>query len=446
VSDPPPPSSTGAGPAPGGSLVGTRFAERYQVEELLGQGAMGTVYRAEHIHMRKAVAIKVLNPEIAGLSEISARFEREAIAAGRIEHPHVAKAMDFGRMPDGGFYLVLEFVRGRPLTELLAEGPLAPVRALRITRQIAEAMVAAHQAGVVHRDLKPDNVMLAEKEDVTDFVKVLDFGVAKLERTESDESSPITRFGAVLGTPEYMAPEQAGGGTVDHRADLYAVGVMLYEMLAGNPPFTGPDAVSVLTQQLTEPLPHLPETVPHGVAAIVMGLVDKDPDDRIASAAELITRIDQAFSEIEAAATVIMIPERTLAGTAQDGAPSQRRSLAIPIAAGAALLLLVAVAATAASFSSDTPVETLRASRSRVEVPKVVALPPPSASAVASAAPPEETAEPEASASAEPPAPAARSSARSSTKNKSTPKKTSAKPQKRKTGPFGIYIPPISKW
>src|SRR5688572_26918280 len=211
--------------------------------------------------MRKAVAIKVLHREMTTYPEIVARFEREAVAAGRIEHPHVAAATDFGKLDDGSFYLILEYVEGRSLGSVIdSDGPLPQGRALTIARQIADALSAAHAAGIVHRDLKPDNVMLIEREGFADWVKVLDFGIAKLhiEETDPERSQPLTQMGTVFGTPQYMSPEQGQGHTVDARADLYTLGIILYEMLAGKLPFHADDLVVLITRHITEPPPPLP--------------------------------------------------------------------------------------------------------------------------------------------------------------------------------------------
>jgi len=328
------------------ALVGTILAERYRIEELLGQGGMGTVYRAEHVHMKRTVALKVLHPEIAAVTEIAARFEREAIAVGRIEHPNVAKAMDFGRLPDGSFYLVVEYVKGTSLRELIQRGPLAPPRALDIARQIAGAIKAAHEAGVVHRDLKPDNVMLGERDGVSGHVKVLDFGVAKLASDEASAGSPITRYGAIVGTFEYMAPEQGGGGAVDHRADLYALGVILYELLSGRPPFSSDEPLVMLSKHFVEPPPPLPDSVSEKTSAIVFELLAKDPAARIQSAAELIARIDEAQAELGASAAESQ-PEPTTIddGTgALEATERPRRSRFALALAGAAVMALMALA------------------------------------------------------------------------------------------------------
>ena len=275
------------------ALLGTLLAGRYRIEELIGSGGMGAVYRAEHVHMRKAVAVKVLHKEMTAFPEVVARFEREAVAAGRIEHPHVVSASDFGQLEDGSFYLVLEFIEGQSLAKLVSKaGALSPIRALCITRQIVEALQAAHGVGIVHRDLKPENVMLVDKDDDPDFVKVLDFGIAKIKVEETVEQPALTQIGTVFGTPEYMSPEQARGELVDARADLYTVGVILFEMLAGVSPFKDDDLVVVLTRHLTADPPPLPSSVDPMIVDLVRLLLRKNRDERVQSAAELIERID----------------------------------------------------------------------------------------------------------------------------------------------------------
>jgi len=279
----------------GAELIGTIVAGRYRLERLLGAGGMGSVYRGEHVHMKKPVAVKVLHREMTALPEMVARFEREAVAAGRIEHPNVVTASDFGRLDDGSFFLVLEFVEGTPLAKVLdKEHVLPPERALHITRQIADALGAAHALRIVHRDLKPDNIMLVDRENYRDFVKVLDFGIAKVRmQDETGKTQQLTQLGTVFGTPEYMSPEQARGNPVDGRGDLYALGVMLYEMLAGKTPFKADDLIVVLTRHITEPPPPLSEKIPGPVRELVMKLLAKSPDERYQSAPELVLEIDR---------------------------------------------------------------------------------------------------------------------------------------------------------
>ncbi len=288
-----PDSAADSGEEGAEALVGQVLADRYQVEALLGSGGMGSVYRAEHVHMRKAVAVKVLHREMTYLPEVVARFEREAVAAARIEHPNVAGAKDFGRLPDGSFYLVLEYVEGRSLRRVLdEEGTLDAARALNIAGEITAALAAAHASGIVHRDLKPDNVMLVPRPGERDAVKVLDFGIAKLSAEDTRDQPALTRVGSVFGTPEYMSPEQAVGQAVDARSDLYTVGILLYEMLEGHTPFAGEgDMVGVLTRQMTAEPPPLSAGIDPELSALVMTQLAKSPDGRIQTADELLSRL-----------------------------------------------------------------------------------------------------------------------------------------------------------
>ncbi len=281
--------------------VGTVLADRYRLDALLGEGGMGRVYQAEHVLMRKRVAVKILHAELTRVPEVVARFEREAMAAANIEHPNVAAATDFGKLDDGSVFLVLEFVQGKNLRDEIAEGPIPPARAAHITRQIAAALEAAHALGIVHRDLKPENVMLIDKAGDQDFVKVLDFGVAKVPigeptKAKSSHGNPITKAGMVFGTPEYMAPEQALGQPVDGRADLYALGVIFYEMLSGQRPFSSKSTVGILGQQLSKPPPRLQErcpgiVVPPSIEGIVLKLLAKEPHERFANAGDVVTAL-----------------------------------------------------------------------------------------------------------------------------------------------------------
>ncbi len=302
-----------SGPTPSGqsgdARVGTTLADRYRIDALIGEGGMGRVYAAEHVLMRKRLAIKVLHRELTSMPEVVARFEREAMAAANIEHPNVAAATDFGKLADGAVFLVLEYVQGKSLRDEVAMGPIAPERALHIARQIAAGLGSAHSLDIVHRDLKPENVMLVEKGGDPDFVKVLDFGIAKVPIGEvpnpgdTPAHTPITKAGMVFGTPEYMAPEQALGQTVDGRADLYALGVILYEMLSGSRPFSSQSQVGILGQQLSKLPPKISERapgiiVPPTVEAVATRLLQREASDRFQSAAEVVDVINRLLAPI----------------------------------------------------------------------------------------------------------------------------------------------------
>jgi serine/threonine-protein kinase len=279
---------------------------------------MGAVYQAEHTLMRKRMAIKVLHPEMTRLPEVVQRFEREAMAAAHIDHPHVVTATDFGKLEDGSFFLALEYVEGKSLREVIAQGRLELGRALHIGRQIAAALSRAHSLKIVHRDLKPENVMLVVRDGDRDFVKVLDFGIAKVqigELTAGDVSQArpdqplLTQAGMVYGTPEYMAPEQALGQPVDARADLYALGCIMYEMLCGVRPFDAESKVALLGMQVTAPVPAMatkaPDAnIPPEVEALVSRLLAKEASERLGDARELIDGITVILSQLVSAGKI----------------------------------------------------------------------------------------------------------------------------------------------
>src|SRR5436853_2180388 len=221
-------------------LIGKTLAGKYLVEELIKHGGMGAVYRGKHILMEKTVAIKVLRPSLAVDDVVVARFSREAKAASRISHPHAVSVTDFGEDENGVVFLVMEYLDGRTLKDIIkSEGPMPLERALEIIRQVSGALDAAHQQGVIHRDLKSDNIMLS-RTNGGEWAKVLDFGIAKIQQPEGVRDHDITAANLVIGTPQYMSPEQCSQtGPLDARADVYSLGVILYEMLAGRVPFTG---------------------------------------------------------------------------------------------------------------------------------------------------------------------------------------------------------------
>ncbi|HTD62013.1 MAG TPA: serine/threonine-protein kinase, partial [Gemmatimonadaceae bacterium] len=216
-------------------LVGQVVAERYHVLQKLGEGGMGQVYLAEHVRMARRCAVKVMSPNLTRDPDAVSRFNREAANASRITHPNVAAIYDFGETSDGLIYLAMEFVDGEPLTKLIQRlGALPLARAVNIARQTADALTVAHELGIVHRDLKPDNIMIGRGREGADMVKVVDFGIAKASQNEAQK---VTKTGLVVGTPEYMSPEQLAGDKLDGRSDVYSLGLVTFVMLTGKLPF-----------------------------------------------------------------------------------------------------------------------------------------------------------------------------------------------------------------
>lgn len=338
--------------------IGTVLSERYRLDTLLGEGAMGRVYAAEHVMMRKRVAVKVLHSELTRVPEVVGRFEREAMAAANIDHPNVAAATDFGKLEDGSIYLVLEFVEGRNLRDELKHGSVTVGRALHICRQMAGALAAAHALNIVHRDLKPENVMLVKKAHDPDFVKVLDFGIAKVPMDAaaspgSQAGKAITRVGMVFGTPEYMAPEQALGKEVDNRADIYALGVILFELLCGLRPFDEQDELGVLGQQLSKPVPKLGDrvpgtSVPEQVESLIQRLLRREASERPSQALEVARALDGLLAQI--APELMTVVPGSIPGTASyPGTGSYPGIGRLPSSAG------MRAVATVAQFNPDTP-------------------------------------------------------------------------------------------
>jgi serine/threonine-protein kinase len=330
MSSPDPPQSSAVADETAAARIGSTIAERYTIEGLLGEGGMGAVYLVQHKSLRKKLAMKLLRPEYMRNPTVLARFEREAVAAAHLSHPNVAAASDFGRTEDGHFFLVLEYIEGRELREVLtqAQGPLPLPRVLFITRQILSALVRAHELGIVHRDLKPENIMLVKGEGHSDHVKVLDFGLAHVPRKVADElpvpalpegaqaqaptggkaaprvGSKITKVGDIIGTPAYMAPEQSIGEETDVRSDLYSLGIVVYEMLAGARPFTGQSLLVLMQQHLTIPPPPFSQSapsahIPKPVEELVRRLLAKEPSDRFQTPQEVLERVDALFASLK---------------------------------------------------------------------------------------------------------------------------------------------------
>ncbi|HSU39469.1 MAG TPA: protein kinase [Polyangiaceae bacterium] len=262
---------------------------KYRIVRFLASGGMGSVYEAHHTVVRRRFAVKFLHHELALRRELLARFQREAEAAGALESEHVAAALDFGIAADGAPYIVLEYLVGESLEHLLErEGRLPIERATNVVQQACRGVQAAHAAGIVHRDLKPHNLFVCRREDATDLVKVLDFGVAKLEVVE--KSAAATRTGTVLGTPSYMSPEQARGErNVGHLSDVYALGAILYELLSGKKPHPGDSHNAILHHIATQPALSLAlaePSLPHALVAVVERALAGDPARRPASVEE----------------------------------------------------------------------------------------------------------------------------------------------------------------
>ena len=248
--------------APAHDLVGQVIADRYHVVKKLGEGGMGQVYLAEHVKMGRRSAIKVMNPAMVHDPDAVARFNREASNASRINHPNVCAIYDFGETSDGLIYLAMEFIEGEPLTDVLErDGALPLPRATAIFLQTADALQAAHDLGIVHRDLKPDNIMLRRSKDGSDVVKVVDFGIAKAVGGDQ-AGQKVTKTGLVVGTPEFMSPEQLSGDTVDGRSDLYSLALVFYRMLSGSVPFAATSVQEIMIKRLTEDPVKLAEARP----------------------------------------------------------------------------------------------------------------------------------------------------------------------------------------
>jgi eukaryotic-like serine/threonine-protein kinase len=284
--------ATVAGTVPVDPLLGHTLDDKYRLEEQLGIGGMGTVYRARHVLIDRAVAVKVLNPRFVEDEAARTRFRREAKAAGRLQHTNAVTVTDFGESPDGYVYLVMELLEGRTLRDVLAkEAPLDVARSVSLMLQISGAVAAAHEAGIIHRDLKPANIFVVQRADLPAVVKVLDFGIAKLAAETLDEEDPLTltQVGAMIGTPRYMSPEQCDGADLTPAADVYSLGCILYEMLAGTVPFSGSTPLAIAMKHTSE-TPRSPRefvaTIPPALEQVVLHALEKRPEGRPANADE----------------------------------------------------------------------------------------------------------------------------------------------------------------
>ena len=282
-----------------GALIGRRVAGKFLVEKRLGDGSMGAVYRAKDTSLERLVALKVMHPAMAVDPSFVSRFHREARAASRLDHPSSMRVIEFGEDPDGLLYIAMEYLEGRDLYKVMHEDwPLSDERIVGIMMQALSAVTMAHEMGVIHRDLKPENIMILDRKDDEgqDLVKVCDFGIAKLTDRDDEENDPrspehkVTTTGIVVGTPEYMSPEQARGERLDARSDLYAMGVILYQLLTGRTPFLGDTALSVVLKHISEP-PAPPSTiyaeVHKGLERVCLKALVKTRDGRYQTAREM---------------------------------------------------------------------------------------------------------------------------------------------------------------
>ncbi len=273
--------------------IGSAIDGRFRITGVLGEGGMGKVYQAIQTSINREVAIKIVRPEFAKDPELRARFEREARLISSFNHPNIVRLVDYGESA-GRLYLAMEFVNGRPISQLFGKKQILPRHALEMARQVASALIEAHAKGVVHRDLKPDNILAARLADGTVQYKVLDFGVARTN------SSDLTQMGTVCGTPQYMAPEQARGQTVTPASDLYAVGVLLFEMLCGRLPFVEASVVKLMIRHVQDPPPRVRDLAPHvpkDIDDLVQSLLAKTPDGRPAGSDVLCAKIDKIMSD-----------------------------------------------------------------------------------------------------------------------------------------------------
>jgi serine/threonine-protein kinase len=375
-------------------LIGKVLDGRYQIEKVLGEGGMGLVYKARHVTLNKPLAIKVLKAEVSKDAEIVQRFRQEAQSATSIGNHHIIDISDFGALPDGSTYFVMEFLDGIPLTNAIVPGkPLPAARTIHIAKQICVALAAAHDIGIVHRDLKPDNIYLVSRGGDKDFVKVLDFGIAKV----GGAKSKLTQVGQVFGTPHYMSPEQCAGTAVDKRTDVYALGVIMYEMTSSRVPFDADNLMGILTKHLyEEPIrPHElppPVDVPASLEAVIMKCLAKKADVRYQSMQEVQADLELAAQGQTPAAVLDGVRRASSTGSALRTGTDMHSQAALAmdvgdvslpqrsnkglILGGAALLLALAVAGGFMASGGEPEKKPEPVAAAPVEAPKPVEPPP----------------------------------------------------------------------
>lgn len=320
--------------------IGAVLGERYRLDAPLGQGGMGTLWRAHDLVLHRDVAVKTLDPAWVGEPEVAERFDREAHAVSQLDHPNCVQVYDAGTTHEGGKYIVMQLLAGVELRELLRAGALALPRALGFATQILRGLDHAHRRGLVHRDLKPENIFVVHDDDGNEQLKLVDFGIVKV----LGEGTPkLTRAGQVFGTPRYMSPEQISGGTIDARTDLYAVGVLLFEMLTGHAPFEADHAGMVMRMHVITDPPPLPATVPSGVREVVARLLQKRAADRYATAREVIDALAKPAAPADDVTWII--PPRDVLPSRPSSVLSRPPNLALRAVAMVLLVVLVVIAA-----------------------------------------------------------------------------------------------------
>src|SRR5580704_8646374 len=300
-------------------LIGHEIAGRIRIFSKLGEGGMGAVYRGEQLSLKRTVAVKVLRPELSANQQLQRRFEAEAQAIAMLQHPNIVQVFDFGQDSDGSLFIAMELIDGQSLRAVLAaEGPLHPVRAFHLGLQISASLVEAHSHNIVHRDLKPANVMLQHKGRQRDVARVLDFGIAKLRDDSRQSQATMTQAGHMLGTPQYMAPEQIRGDAIDGRTDIYALGCLIYEMVTARPPFEATTVIAMLSKHLTEnPIPpsqRRPDLgLPHGIDQVVLAAMAKEPSRRPATMEQYADMLAGVMQALPANSVAVATPSSAAA-------------------------------------------------------------------------------------------------------------------------------------
>ena len=339
---------------PGDDLVGTVVADRYLITDKIGEGGMGRVYLARHVRLPQNVAVKVLHPWLVRDPSVVTRFRREAVNASQIENEHVARVFDHGELGDGLLYIAMEFAEGKPLGEIIARnGPLPIGRAIEITRQVADALAAAHErpTPIVHRDLKPDNILLGVRRDGSDRVKVVDFGIAE---AMSGGGPKLTQQGLVIGTPEYMSPEQLSANSLDWRSDIYSLALVTFYMLTGRLPFVGESPHEAALMRLRDRPKTLAEvtndgTWPPALQAVIDKALARAPAERYDTAPEFAHALADAVGVPERAATTPTPVRVDIPTPSPFPAPEHRRARGVVV--GSAVVLGIAAVAAVGSFA-----------------------------------------------------------------------------------------------